>query len=150
MHPINFILTSVAAYSGIIAGFIIAKLTKEELKPGRKYFSMLMSMLLALITGLALTYYNLSILVTLILSIAVMIASLKIDLKKLDMAIYSSFALFLVLMSPKTGYIITAAALIFIYGLPAAAEKSIKKIFIRTGSFIPLSIILYILTIQHL
>ncbi|MBD3248542.1 hypothetical protein GF336_00675 [Candidatus Woesearchaeota archaeon] len=144
MDMINFILASAAAYSGLIAGFIIAKLTKEELEPGKRYFSMLMAILLALMTGLTLSYYSLNIFLTIIAAITMLIAALKLDLKRLDIIIYPLFALLLALLSKNISYFITAAAIVFIYSLPAAAEKNN---FIRTVSFIPLTIVFYFFTI---
>lgn len=47
LNTLQIILLTVIALSGIPAGFFIAKATKEELKPGRKWFKIILGLSLA-------------------------------------------------------------------------------------------------------
>lgn len=51
-------LAQAAAVLGLLAGYIIAKLAKEEVKPGIKYFKILQHAILAAILGAIVWNYN--------------------------------------------------------------------------------------------
>ncbi len=51
-------LAQTAAVLGLLAGYIIARLAKEEVKPGTKYFKILQHAILASILGVIVWNYN--------------------------------------------------------------------------------------------
>jgi hypothetical protein len=51
-------LANALAVLGLLAGFIVAKLAKPELKPGQKYFIILRHALISAILGIILWKYN--------------------------------------------------------------------------------------------
>ncbi|HLF54264.1 MAG TPA: hypothetical protein VI612_00905 [Candidatus Nanoarchaeia archaeon] len=51
-------LAQAAAVLGLLAGYIIARLAKEEVKPGTKYFKILQHAILAAILGVIVWNYN--------------------------------------------------------------------------------------------
>ena len=98
--------------SGIIFGLILGKITTEEIKFGKKYFSFSK---IILITAILLINIKKNILLTLFLIILILITSLKIKNETIKEIISYSMIIFIYFSNPI--YQNLTASLTFIYSL---------------------------------
>ncbi len=125
-----YFLTLTAAYSGILAGIIIASKVKEELKEGMKYFIMLQKACIIISASILLNFFGLSLILRL-LSYTAIIGAFAIIKKINNSILYAALALmfFAASKNPNTFFMMSAA--IFIIGLSTggimAAEKMKAK-----------------------
>lgn len=122
------ILIFALSFLGLLAGVILSCFTKEELKPGKKYF-MLLEKILLLSISLIIIFYTKDFLLFLVLGIIAGFVFRKAYFY-FGLALPLAFGSFLVLMS----------SLVFIFGLPHGAllaiklkKKNLKKEFILSG-----------------
>jgi hypothetical protein len=69
---INYFITLVFVYLGLIVGYVISGFSKEELEPGKKYFLFLKSVLFALVLFIFFIHIKLSLYVAVPLLIAIL------------------------------------------------------------------------------
>ncbi|RLE45886.1 hypothetical protein DRJ22_03360 [Candidatus Woesearchaeota archaeon] len=104
--------------SGLIAGFLIAKTAKQELKKGKKYFKIIQNILIATITGTILWQHSK---ITAIIT-AITIFSLQAYLKpKLKPQITIPTLTTIGLLQPIT------QIQVFLYTIPTASKEYPKK-----------------------
>jgi len=158
MEAITYVLAVLVTFLALFLGMLLARLTKEELKPGDKYFKFAKVVLLIIITVISLTisFLNRHIATFAIILILFIILFFTKKRKK-ETYIY---ALYGFIIHYSAGYInlfLLESSLIFIYGLIAGTLITkkfinkelgfiIKKIFIRTISYPLIAIILYFTT----
>lgn len=125
MEAINIILAGIISLLGFPIGLLIAHLTKEELKPGRKYFVWLSDLMLItasiiLIFAIGINIY-MSIGLALILTITITMYHPK------PLIGYPLVIIAFILATKNLTLLATTASIIFIYGLPTAAIKNVKR-----------------------
>ena len=133
MQPLSYFLAALIAFTGIIAGVFLAFFTKEEMKPGKRYFELLQKALLAVIAAVFLYYSGMQ-LVFRIAAYSVVILFLALSKNPgngiAGSIIYGILGLVLYLgrLNQKSFFIISS--LIFLYGLPTGslnASGMLKK-----------------------
>ncbi|MBI2574295.1 hypothetical protein HYV82_00220 [Candidatus Woesearchaeota archaeon] len=120
MQPLTYFLAALISFTGIIAGAVLAFVTKEEMKPGIKYFMLLQKALLAA-TAAVFVYYS-----GLQLPVRIVIYAAVILLLALSRSINSSIAYALLggvfyFSSFSRQPFLIISALIFLYGLPTGS-----------------------------
>ncbi len=152
MAFINYLIPVLIAYSSIFGGVFLAYSTKEELKPGSKYFIILGEMLLLSI--IALTLYQLLFNFSYTFAIPLLISVLLLLTKIKDLAIPFFFGVASYFSYDANMFFLTLS-LIFISGLISgtlSASKNIKKPLLRNVrltftpylTFVAASLLLYI------
>lgn len=115
-------LVVLIVFLGLVAGFILGKYTKEELKY-KRYFNLLKRLLLFVLV-IALLYYAWEFYAVFAFVVGVLVSFL---IRKLYL--YFGLALFLSFLMSKE-FILLIASLIFIYGLVYGSFLRKKKLFI--------------------
>lgn len=113
------IFIPIVAFLGLILGILLAKISPEEMKPGKKYFIIFRNVLLPIISIILFYFSNYNILFFIVgLIIGYFI--------KLDYFYFGLVLAFAFYVSKEILFIL--ASLIFIYGLPTGTllEKKIK------------------------
>ena len=125
MQFINYFLSSLVSFSGLLIGIFLVKIAAEEQKPLRKYFAWAKRALLLLIFAFFIFYYHENILLSAVLSM--LLAALlffeftfKDSLKK-SMAAYSALAFLFFFSSNNIKLFAIESSLILLYGMPAAS-----------------------------
>lgn len=109
-------LASLIIGSGIIIGAILGKWVKEEIKPGMKYFILMKNILFSAVVLTTIFYYTkVNIMVALV--IPLLFSALFID-KLQPVAIYSAFAIVLIMTSADSSLYLLISSLIFLTGFP--------------------------------
>lgn len=147
MEIINYVLSVIVVFLGLIIGIIIAKYTKEELQTGKKYFTLLQKLFLFIISLLLLFFFKLNIIYIIILSILFIIFLFFIKLKK-NIIMYNLLAIVLFISSSKEIYFIYISSLIFLYGIPTGTlfyykKGNVKKFFKYYVWFLMISLLLF-------
>ena len=122
------ILVVVIAFLGVVVGYILSKFTKEEIKPGRKYFIWLKKIIL-FILAIALLYNVWGDYWVLIGWVVFgFIVAFLINLYFfLGLALFSSFSI-------SNDFVLLVAALVFMFGLPFGSLM--KKLDILEGALL--------------
>jgi len=151
MQPSTYILTLAVAYLGIIGGLILAKIAKEELKDGKKYFLLVQTLLSTLIIGFFLYFYNLNIILVFLISfIALAFLFYFRKHKHLPKLSYILFGFVFYFSSKIEALFILESILIFLYGLPSGSldyRKKIVKVLLGYLPFLILGLLLYLIRI---
>jgi hypothetical protein len=121
MEILNIVLALIIAILGYPVGLLIRKYTKEEMKPGRKYFIWLSDVLVILALIFTIYSLNLNIYISIIIALILAIAVVKLNLKPL--VNYPIFALCLMLNINNQNIFFILSSILFIYGLTAAALR---------------------------
>ncbi len=154
---IQYILLLVISYLGLLAGIIISYMAKEEIKPGKKYFLILKTIIFGFIVYFFMTYLNIFPVISIILAIVfasfTFIWDKRMKFINTNMLYYSFFSV-IIFETKLTFYSAIIGMLIFIFGLVTASIKSdklektklilrIKKILGENIIYIILGLILY-------
>lgn len=128
---LEFFLVSLIVGSGLIIGFILSVIAKEELKPGKRYFLPLKTVLFfAVILITSFYYFNINFLI----SLFVLLLSSVFFIERLQIVLmYLSFSIIYIVSYTNDGLHIIISSLIFFAGFPIgtlAAYKE-KKAFIK-------------------
>lgn len=147
MNAIIYFSAMAVAFCGLIAGAIIASMAKEELKAGRKYFSLMQDFLVVLVLFFIMEFYKASIFIIMpvLLVVFLLIFYFKNSVKYSDMAVYSMFAIIFYLSSQSINLFSLEASLIFLYGLPSGSLISKEKVknILKTAVFIVIASVLF-------
>lgn len=152
MPFISYFLTSIIAFSGIIMGIIIALITDEELKPGKKYFILLQKMILIVMIFSLLFFFELSlplvIIASLIFAVFIHFYKEKIPSK----LIFPFLAIIFTLSYGTEKLFLIESSLIFLYGLPTGSlavyfKKKSYLIILENISFIVIAVALFLITL---
>ena len=121
MELLNIILTAVIAILGYPIGLLVAKLTKEELKPGRKYFIWLNDILLILAAVFIVLLFQLQIYISIIAIILITIIVIRFHPKPLISC--PLLALFFILSTKTENIFFIISSIIFVYNLTLAGLR---------------------------
>ncbi len=122
---LNYFLSAIVVFLGFVIGLVIRHYTKEELEPGKKYFSLLQRLLVLVIVSFFL--YSLHVKVYAI-TVALFIVSTVMYQFPIKLPIYYSVFGAIFFFSPEK---LMISAFIFLFGLPSASliGKDVKKQF---------------------
>jgi hypothetical protein len=117
----SYLVVGVVAFLGILAGKIIALMTEEELKPGRKYFVLIkkISLVLMMLAAIIYLYDQIFYLLIILAGFLIVLLSKKFKINNLAKLFitYVLFALILYYSMSLMDLFIIESVLIFIYGL---------------------------------
>jgi len=151
MPFINYFLTSIISFSGLIIGIIISVMADEEIKPGKNYFIYLQKLILILILFFILYFYNLNLYLVVFASLifAAVIHFYNIPSK----IVYPFLAVVFAISYGIEKLFLIESSLIFLYGLPTASllidfkKKNYTKIILGHISFVVISLALFLITL---
>lgn len=114
----NYVLAMVVGFLGLVAGFIISRMAKEELKGGARYFALFKRLLIFLMFGITAYYLRENIFLMVVLLLWLVLSELLV---KWDFLVYGSMALLVILATTSEQAFLLSTCLVFLYGLPTAA-----------------------------
>ena len=125
---LNVILSIIIAFLGFPIGILLAKISPEEMKTGKKYFRLIESFLIAFIFFFFLQSYSINIFLTILLTPIIFLTLLYLRINVL--IIYGLFVIMLYLGQNNLFYLAIISSLVFLFGLPAGSlkVKLLKKI----------------------
>ena len=144
MEILNYVLAALVVSTGIILGRILARIAKEEIRPGKKYFLIIQKSLFcaAIVFLMYLNKTN----VHYIWIGALIIFTYLLYFKKINPMIISAVLGLAVYLSSKTDYFVVISSLTFLYWLPIGTLlKNKKKIALNLIVFLVVAIGLFIL-----
>jgi hypothetical protein len=141
VDALQYFLSSIAVFLGLVIGIVIANYTKEELVSGRKYFILIQRLLVLIITCFFLYSFHVRIYVILI---ALFLVSTGMYQLKIPLFVYYVIFGFLFFFSPE---LLNLAGLMFLFGLPSGAliEKDVKKNLLLSCLFFVPIILFYVI-----
>ena len=119
MEIINIILAAIISLSGLLIGFLLKKIAKEEIKQGKTYFIWMQNILLILAAIFVLYSFNLNLFLFLLIGLLITLAI--IYFKPKAVIGYPILAILFYLSISDINLLILISSLIFLYGFPSAA-----------------------------
>ena len=149
METLNYLLVAVLASLGIVAGAVLARIAKEELRAGEKYFHLLKKLFFAVAAGVLACSFEPSILV-IVAGIIAITAYVAFQKKLPEFAVQAVLGAAFFVSSLSAFFPLFAAA-VFAYGFPAgtlmAKEKKTPVQFaLCVIVFIAVALLLHLLT----
>lgn len=150
MTPLNYSLMTLISFFGIIAGIVLAIIAKEELKDGKRYFKMIISVCFGVISLNVLRSLNIITLFAIIISI-IIIATIQLsNFSEKTEYLYAlaGILLFIIYNSRQEELFTIASTALFLLGLATAGikfdvkTKNYKEIILKHLSFLIISFIL--------
>ncbi len=150
MNIINYISTLIITFLSIFIGIALAKISPEELKPGKKYIVffyriLLVSIILIILYHLFLTKNYIFLTIIIILTI-----SLRLIKQYNDIITWILLGIIFYLSSKQLNYFLIISSLIFLLGLPFGTllcyqNKNPIKTVIKYVWYIIIAIILFLI-----
>lgn len=124
---IQFAAAAVISYLGLLAGFFLASLTKEELPTAVKYFPWLQKLVILAAAAIAINFFGFGVVVKIVAySFVLLLFALKISTTH----IYVILGILLFAVSSSSNALMVVSALVFIFGLFVGSDcfaKTAKK-----------------------
>ncbi|MBD3303937.1 hypothetical protein GF343_02235 [Candidatus Woesearchaeota archaeon] len=125
MEVINYVLAAVVAALGLVSGRALARIAKEEIKPGKKYFLILQKFLFCLTVFLVMHFNRTNVHYT---WTGALIIFVYLSWSKKIPTYFISVILGLgMYLASLTGSFLLISGVIFLYGLPAGSLMKNKK-----------------------
>ena len=124
MGILNTILALITAYSGLLIGLLLAKFTKEELKPGKKYFEWMQALIL--IGALLAVFYSYSLRTITFIGLSIIVTAFVIKSNPKAIISYYILTILFILSQKNINLLIFVSSLIFLYGLPTGAIITLR------------------------
>ena len=125
MVLLNYFLAFIFSLFGLFIGILLGYITKEELKPEKKYLIWMQNFILIIAAVLALYSFQLHII--LFVSIGLIITVALIYFSPKAIIGYLILISLVILIFEKTNLFILTASLIFLYGFPSGSLILAKK-----------------------
>ena len=125
MEILNYVLALIGAFSGLFIGMLLGYITKEELKPGKKYFIWMQNIILILAAIFVLYSFQLHIILSILIGLILTLA--LIYFKPKAIIGYIILAILILLIIEDINFFILTASLIFLYGFPTGSLILAKK-----------------------
>lgn len=141
------VLAIIVSFLGLIAGLIVAKAAKEEIKPGRKYFKVVIRVILFLlvVSFLFLSWTSLYVVVAFLVGLI---------LARYFDRVYFYLGLGLAAsVGSSENFFLLVNSLVFLFGLPYAGFIKLKEVYLDAiFFFIPLLLLLIpiVFSYEHL
>lgn len=123
---IGFITIAIISYLGLAVGTLLANISKEELSQGKKYFSLIQDLLLAIILFFLLYFAEFHLIIALPLAVILFFISYYLKTLKKPCLQYSLLGLFFFASSFNKSFFIIAV-LVFMLGLTASSITYVQK-----------------------
>ncbi len=129
MQFLAYLLSSITAFLGLVAGMALIKLAPEEQKPGKKYFLLVEYAMYSILVGLVLFFYGIHIIIC--IGVGIVLFAL-LTIKKFEMSrayiLYAVFGIVLFLLTEDQNLFLLACLCVFIFGMAMASkELNVKK-----------------------
>lgn len=129
MEFLNYALASLAAFSGLWAGAILAFISPEEMKPGKRYFRIMSKAIFILMVLAMAFFFGME---KVFFSIIFVLLSALFMIFAHEMYIYPLLGVFFYIASKDPVYFPIIAGMIFVLGLPrgslfAYEHRGMKK-----------------------
>jgi hypothetical protein len=142
MEILNYFLISLVVFAGLIGGWLVGIIAKEELKPGKKYLVLLEKFLFSAVFLIAIIFVVNNIWLSIIF-VGALVYLLGTDGPVKDILVYVLFGVAFYLSVERL--FLLQAALMFVYGFPAGSlEKGVKEIIVKYAWFIPIAVLLFL------
>mgnify|MGYP001246428768 CR=1 FL=1 len=152
MTFLTYLLATVVAFSGVIAGSMLALNTKEEMPTAKKYFPLLQKVLFIAVIAALLNHFKLAIIVKVIVYLLV----LFIILRKKQYNFYPFIAVIFFLLGQSQQSLFTISILMFLFGFPTGSLfviynkkmkwfETVKRVTLKYGIFLVIAIALQLL-----
>ena len=144
---INFLIPLII-FLGFPIGISLAFISPEEMISGKKYFHLLQNFLLVLILFFYFNFYNLNLLISILITVVVFLLMFYWNSKNKNLIIYTLLAVILYFSSKDLTLFAIESSLMFIYGIPTGsllAPKKKKEVFLivlKHALFIVLAVLL--------
>jgi len=152
MELINYILTIIISFLGFPLGILLAKISPEEIKTGKKYFKIIQTTLLIFILFFLLDFFKLNLFITILVTSFVFLLSFYWSKNK-SFLFYLLFPLVIYFSKINLKLFALQASLIFIFSLVTgslavevknkkfvSSSKKLVKIVLINSIFILLSV----------
>ena len=147
MNFLQYSLSALISYLGLIIGIIVMYCAKEEQKAGKKYFQWTQTIIVLLICVLSL-YFKLQWIIALTVILIIFILFMK-NIKVKSYYLFPTFGILFFLSSMNQNLLLYQATLIFLYGMVTSSpaidfkKKNYLQIFLGHISFLIISILLF-------
>jgi len=123
MEFINYAIVSLASFSGLFVGALLSFISPEEMKPGKKYFEIMIKVLFIILAGSIILFLG----DHMILSIVTIAVSVWFIMKIPKKYIYPVLAVLFYMSSKDITLFPIAASAIFLIGLPKGTLYSCEQ-----------------------
>ena len=131
MQFLNYFLTSIISYLGLLAGILLVKIAPEEQKPLSRYFEWFRKLILLLVFLFLIFYYSNSrayeTALLVYLAFIIFVEYISAGILRKSIIIYTAFGIIFYLSSKNINLFAMESSLIFLYGMPAASIMFNKK-----------------------
>ncbi len=113
----NTLLVTLVSCAGLGVGYLLALLSPEEMKPGKKYF-LVLEKALRILVFVPVLFFSAVYDYWLVLFAALLLVSFFLSLRERSVLLYVAFVLMIFLTQESSVYL-TQASFVFLYGLTA-------------------------------
>ena len=155
MQFVNYFLSSLICFLGLLIGIVLVKIAPEEQKPLKRKFFLARRIILILIFGSAVYYYSANppyLLILILLFFGVFFVESKIgDIKKTTMIDYAILGAVLSISSKSSAVFAATSCLILIYGMVISSilykigKKNHMDLMLKNAVFFISSSIIYLI-----
>ena len=123
MSFLQYVIAAVIAFSGVIAGAVLALLTKEEMPTAKKYFPLLQKVLIISTVVVFLNYFKIG----LIIKIVVYALLIFTVLRAKTLNFYPVLAVLFFLLGQSSQSLFLISIMVFLYGFPTGSMYVINN-----------------------
>ncbi len=154
MSPLQFAATAIISYLGLLAGFFLASVTKEELPTARKYFPLLQRLAIIAIAAVVMDFLNFNTglkLAAYVLLLLVIAVGLNLQF------FYAAFGVLLSAVSKDMNMLLVVSSIVFLFGLlsggiyfdstvrrKSSMQNEAGKLLISNASYIVVAVVLFL------
>ena len=125
MSPLQFAAAVVISYLGLLAGFFLATMTREELPTAKKYFPWLEKLVILAVAAFTLNFFNVNIFAK---AAAYVLLLLFFIYSYNTKFVYAAFGAIVFAVSKNSSMFLITAALVFLFGLLSGSNNFNLKI----------------------
>ena len=154
MSPLQFAAAAIISYLGLLAGFFLASLTKEELPTARKYFPWLQRLIIIAIAAFVLDFFSINLTLRIVIYALLLLAvAVSLNLQ----FFYAAFGVLLFAASRDKNMLLVLSSMVFLFGLlsgsvyfdsrvkrKSAAHGEALKLLISNASSVVIAMVLFL------
>ena len=154
MFPLQFAKAAIISYIGLLAGFILASATKEELPTARKYFPWLQRLVIIAIAAFVMDFFNINLILK-IVAYAVLLLIVAVGIN--TQFFYTIFGASLFAVSKDKNMLLIVLSMVFLFGLLSGSvyfdghvrrKSSVAgeagKLLISNSSYVVIAMVLFL------
>ena len=124
---LQFSAVVIVSYLGLLAGFVLASVTREELPTAKKYLPFLQSLIILAAAAVAMEYFSVGIFVKVVVYLLLLLL-LAIRIK--TRPYYAVFGVLAFFVSASQNALLVLSSLVFLFGLLSGSiyfERNVKR-----------------------